>query len=479
MIVDKIKLLIFSLLLISCTKETVKPEDPNPTTVELNSPISFNYRSIEISANIKYLNKKDTIIEHGFAIKSLHDDSYPEKTFTINGTPNVGVLNYVLPNTTDFDDNKSYRYYYYIKTNSKTIKSETQDVSFTRIVVNPKSSLYRQVGEYVEIEGDFLGIKNEYILYYDFNPENIVPFELLNDNKLIRFKIPANNFHGVHLHFRLKKKNSSEEENNIFIAEAIVLGTITAPSRYNLYYDDHIDVKSIDHTYGLSDGVKLFIGQKFLTFFPNLQLRDFIHDQPGNTFSIGYTNGRDTVVFQQKISLILPNEKDFKTIEPIAHPNSSFNISGLDLNKFGSGDLRVGGKSAVLINHYMTYGNHVLSIDDLSDGEYALTLRTSNFNYTSSNKIKVQSLRFNSITPVKARKNDIVSLHGNFVVNQSYQILLNNKVVAEAICKKSNELKFLIDNNQPIGLNEVRVSYRSAQTEKPILSSDKLTLEII
>lgn len=473
-----VKLLCCLILFFSCAKDSTQTPDPNPTKIERRNPLSSSYRAVTLSAEILYINSTEPVLEHGFIVYGTSDADYGEKTFPISGAPVPGIVIYTLPSVKEFKEDKSYDYYYYIKTASGITRSHPMSMTFSRVVADIKTGLFSRVGEIIQIDGEFIDIENEYMLFLDRNPEKEIPYEVINTNKTIRFKVPENNYHGVHIYFRLKRRGTPLDAPFIFIAQTMVLGTVHPPTRYKLYLDDKIDATSIDHQYGLHADVKLFIGENFITFNPELTLGHFIRDQQGSTFTIGYTNGRDTVVFPEKISLILPDENAFTSPHPFVHPNSTFSTVGFNREKFG-GNAYVGGEIAYLDTDYSPTNTYDLSIGNVKDGSYPLIVHSNNYNYRSVNKIKVQSLQLSGLTPAQAPRGSKIVLTGNFVLGQTYRISIDDTTAGTAVCQQSGQLDFVISDNQKIGSVGIGVSYSSRVSNTYTYAPQSLSLQIL
>ncbi len=473
-----VQLLCCLILFFSCTKDSAVTPDPNPTKIVIHDPLSSSYRGVTLSAEILYINSTEAVLEHGFLIWGGDDFDYGEKTFPISGAPKPGAVIYTLPDVAAFKDEKSYDFYYYIKTASGRTLSPPRSMTFSRVVADVKTGLFSRVGETIQIDGDFSGIENEYMLFLDRDPEKEIPYEVINANRTIRFKVPEKNYHGVHIYFRLRRREAPLDAPSIYIAQTMVLGTIHPPTKYKLYLDDNIDATSIDYQYGLHGDVKLFVGENFITFHPLLTLGQFIRNQQGSTFPIGYTNGRDTVVFPEKISLILPDENTFNCPHPFVHPNSTFTIEGFYMEKFG-GNAYVGGKSAFIYVDSWPTNTYDCSIGNVEDGSYPLIVHSNNFNYRSVNQIKVQSLQLSGLTPAQVSRGSKVVLKGNFVICQTYSISIDDTTVGTAVCQQSGVLDFIIGGNQKTGPVDIRVSYSSRSSNSRTYAPQRLSLQIL
>lgn len=467
-------------MLYSCSKDTALTTDSNPNIVEILLPESNSYKELILAAQVQYINYTEKVIEHGFIIEGSNDLEYGTKTFANQTDLKPGKVTLAIANPSQFKESYLYNYRYYVKTAADTYYSLSRDFSISKFAVDAKSGILALVGDTITIQGDFFEIESDYKLYTDSRPNEEVPYEIINTGRSIRFRVPEKYYHGVFVNFYLGKKANPnpghigiDPWNQTFVAQTYILGKLGAPAVYQMYYNDPLQLDGVDYTYGLAQDLKVFVGNTFLTYYPNRSLSDYISGQHGQSFKIGYTNGRDTVTFPEQLRLYVPDGKDLKIIPPNVHPETKFKVTGLNIEKYGYGITTVGGKDAFFNGNTAPYGEQELSIGNLSDGEYPVIINSNHYNFTSTAKVNVQQLKLTGISPANAVYTETLTLSGNFMEGQEYRIFFNKEELTFATCTLAGELK----TNVPLANGErtdVRVAYLSARDSRYIYSANSL-----
>ncbi|WP_286883285.1 MULTISPECIES: hypothetical protein [Sphingobacterium] len=199
---------LLGLLLFSCAKDVIIiPPDTNPTEVVLLAPFSNTGNNLTLSAEVRYLNNSDTILSHGFMVDGRSGDTYIKREYPIATILNSGPFTYKIPDPEIYKEGYYYSYKYFVKTEKETYLSKSDQFSISNIKVIAKENLKIAAGETITIAGEFANIEKDYDLYYSFQEEKKMPFEIINSGKAIRFKVPEGVKQGYNVTFRLIRRN--------------------------------------------------------------------------------------------------------------------------------------------------------------------------------------------------------------------------------------------------------------------------------
>ncbi|MBE8712079.1 hypothetical protein [Sphingobacterium hungaricum] len=448
----KFLLLFFSLpLIFSCSKESNEPQkqiDENPIKINAIAPLQANKDRLIFAAEVLYLND-EKIESYGFVFLDEYG-SFPEKEYVMSKALGPGKISFELPDFPSFDFNTVFGYYFFIKTDKQHYKSNIQKFQFSEITVNAQYSLQAKAGEEIVIKGDFEKLDNTYVLYDSYNMINEVAFTL-KDKYTMSFIMPENYKHGETLNFILQRKQQTDLK-SIGIASVKVLGEIFPPANYNMIVSDRLTLTGRS----LSSGVQIIIGNRSVAYYNNLALQDLIFDQSGDSFQIGYFNGRDRVIFPEKIKLMRPLSTNFRLAESYAHPNTRAIVEGLTFDNY-----LFGYKASIGIQgtHILTTWDGIKSINigNIKEGSYPIVIKSPFFDLVTESKVEVQNLKVTSINKDIGYRGDKFILKGNFLPSQSYFAFVGDAYSFVTV-NKLGEATLINDNMIP-GKLPVRVGY--------------------
>lgn len=406
----------------SCTKtEEVYQEDKTPLNIKIENELTIlaNNKEIILAATVSYLPEGLEIVEHGFAISKngqAFDFSLMEK-YPIKEAPKPGKIEYKLPDISFAKFNETYSYCYYITTKDKNYATNIKSFQLSKFIVNYKN-LQATADEEINLTGDFSQLNNEYGLVD--SKERDISFTK-KDNYTLTFKMPDYYSHGDNINFYFKNlKDNSEPLHYCTAVE--VLGSIFAPANTIYKLSDNLKLQGKN----LSRGVRVIVGNREMNYYNELSLHDFIYDQYGDNFSIGYDNGRDRVIFPKKIELQkIPNDAIIFA-EQIAHPNSYVKIKPSTVYEYVSyPDCLLGGKRCVVTTTWDAQDN-VLIGDIEEDGEYPIILQSPHLKYQSNSRLKVETLKFKEVSASEVYNNEKIMVKANFIPNKEYFALVGD-----------------------------------------------------
>jgi len=472
---------IITLLLFSCTKkEVIIPPDTNPTEVVLFSPESNTSNNLTFYAEVKYLNNSDLIQSHGFFIEEVGIGGSSRKEYPITTALKAGPFTFKVPDAQLYKTGTYYMYSYFVKTEKGLYTTPFKQFTIHNLKLQPVNSLMAGVGETIIVNGEFENIEKDYDLYYSqqFSQGVKIPFEVINAGKSIRFTVPEGLEQGNNIDFRLSGKDKNGFLLTATIAYIFIVTKLPAPQSYTYYYDDLLKIPYVTKGYNENKELKIFIGNVYMNYNEYLKVSNFVLNQKGKTFPIGYTNGRDTVTFPEPIRLIEPDPNEFSVTEDYVHPGTEFEVTAPNPDKFNFYSyVTVGNKRASYLRPSNGATKALLTIGDLPEGEYPMEMVNNHFTYKTNNKIKVKKVNIVSISHDACYTGDKITLKGTFVKGQSYSLILNSSATAYSTCNTAGELSFEIPFMQP-GKQQLKLRYENKMTSYTPYYSNAIPLEI-
>lgn len=468
-------------LLSSCKKEVIIVQpDKNATEIVLLLPESTTSNNLTLAAEVSYLNNNDIVLSHGFLVDGISGETYINKEYPISTDLKPGRFTFEVPDPDIYKEGFSYIYKYFVKTDKGLYTSKFSSFSMVNLKVETKRSITTTAGETITVDGDFMNVEGNYDLVYSYYTyqEFKIPFEIINSGKNIRFTVPEGLDHGTNVTFRLINKDDKKPYSGAIVAEASIIGTLPIPNTYVYFIDDLVDIPYESKEYYGNNELKVFVGNVFLKYSNYLRIIDFVSDQKGKTFPMGYTNGRDTITFPEPLRLIEPDPDDFSLTQEYVHPGTKFEVTGPDPEKFNFyGYVTVGGKVADYFKRDNGSEKRDLNIGDIPEGDYAMEMNNNHFSYKSKNKIKVRNVRILSSSQSICYTGDIIKLKGAFIKGKSYGITLDQDKHAAAMCNVNGEIDFEVPLMKP-GSYQIKVGYSSEMGAQKSYTSNHYPLEI-
>jgi len=444
----------------ACKTETIIIEqDYSNPNIRTDAATILDKNSFQLNATIIKLNDVE-VIEHGFAFqKKINDQQYgSEQKITIKGTVNLGTYseNYKPAIAPKYGD--IYQYYYFLKTKNGLYKGEYVSITIDDITL-PYAETQATVGENITINGDFSNINSTYLLLTEDNKQP-VPYILNQTKNELTFQLSniKNANHGNTLHFILKSSDEGLYSMNKRIASVKVLGTLkqTQPVIYNyadklILYGDGLPQSTQTDFYVLINDHKI----PYRTEIKFSEIENF-KDQ---SFTLGYSNGRDKVVFPEVHTFVLPTPSQIVFDRKVLHPYTHFSVSGYEFEYFKKDNHFLG--SYELQNFTKNFVTYTFQINDIPDGNYTYSYESEVNQVETLTTIEVRSLKVDKLDKSEFYAGERILLHGTFLKGERYLVGFNDSHLNQSfLCTKEGEL-----NAENLSLSKgsktMRVGYES------------------
>ncbi|WP_104383022.1 IPT/TIG domain-containing protein [Sphingobacterium sp. HMA12] len=469
--------------LFSCKKvekvvETIP--DTNPIRIETLINDKANESTITFSGRILYLND-ESILDHGFVIEyqNYYDTRIRELAYPLGPKVTTGKITHSIQTPSEILNANSIKYYYYIRTEKGIYKGESTSLLFYWHDIDYRDDIIASPDDKITINGNFEKIKDKYTLNInDDNNRQEIPFTLGKDLKTLVFQMPANQTHGNRVSFVLQNKiHPSGLYGSTMLATVKVIGKLNEPTNYNFMYNDKITLTGPGIGSVMKEPFYILFGNRSFPYEPEMNLIHLTYGQPADNYTLGYFNGKDTVIFKQRIQIKQPLPSGLYFNDAEFHPGSTGNFSGVDFSAFGQQDLttyKVGNKNAYVSSNWT--GIHKLTIGDLPEGEYALSASSPFFKFTSQAKLRVKKLQVTGIEQNKGYYGNLVRINGNFRPNLSYQVKLGDQD-ASLVSLQNGQFSIVIP---PIaaGTYPISIGYHGSEG-KEYMDKTNLNLEIL
>jgi len=433
-------LLFITILIVShaCTKtEEILQKDTNPLRIEIptDKNITANKKEIILSANVLYIPTEEAVLEHGFAFNrdASFDDPMKIEKFIINEKIKPGEINFKLPDIQFAEFNTQYGYYYFVRTATQTFKSNLKYFELSKFIINYQYDLKATVNEIINVNGDFTDLTKDYTIYD--NKGNVIPYSI-NDKYNISFKMLNKYSHAEDITFYIKNIKDSDEP-EYYLAQVEALGTINQPTKNIYKYSDFLRLQGTN----LGRDLKIIIGNTEVNYYNELGINDYIYNQFGTLFDLGYDNGRDRVIFSDKLKIQEIPKDIIQFVGTHSHPHTDAYINPVDLAEYSNYyNCSLGGVGCGLYGELN--GLNKITIRNVPDGKYPVKLSSNHVNYTSRSLLNIESLKLTSISKSEAKAYERIEVKGNFLTTESYFANVGN-LTTEIVITKPGEGYFI------------------------------------
>lgn len=446
-----ILLLVLLLAIFSCTKqEEVPKKDLNPLKIEISQSqnIIANKKEIILAADILYLPEEETIVEHGFVLfktEPFFGSSGEFETYVIKEKPVPGNITYKLSDVKFAEFGRTYQYHYYITTNNKTYTTQTKSFELSKFIINSFNVVKAAYNEEINITGDFSELNSDYALLDAKG--TIIPYKINTKNN-ISFKLPNAYSHGDIIAFSLKNsKDSSEPQHTLVNVQ--VLGKIKEPENFTYKYMDDLILSGTN----LGRELKIIVGSREIGYYSKITIQELLYDQKGNAFEFGYDNGRERVLFSQKLKLKDIPSDIFVFKEHTVHPNTDTPIESDIFDYMSTMTLTVGNVQCAIRSNIEN--DLFLMLGNVPDGKHPIKITNNNYNFQSSATINVESLKFQSMDSDEGSPHDKIGIKANFLETKSLDYYIDfGGFVSKIFITKPGEGYFTVpeirDGNYPV-----------------------------
>lgn len=406
---------------ISCNKvETIPFEDTRPIQLETHGFEIIPDKKISLLSNVLYLNA-DKIIEHGFEFTSIDEGQEVIKNFPIKTPAAIGRVILTLDESMLNGLGYVQKFRYYIKTTKNDNYGQYLQYYVNHaqdFIVHPNQSLRGYTGDELTLKGNFKDVYARYDLYIGKSNDKI-PFTVSNNNIDLSFKLPPNGQTESAYVYLVSKTNSEDADRQYYLTEVTYLTRLNPPESYIMDIYSHLTLSAKE---GLAYRTSILIGDQLIPYQQFLRLYDYLKPENGDSYRIGYFNGRDTIIFPQKLQLARPDTKEIYFQTTRVHPFGSTKVMGLrSYQLFGPTSFTLG-SYPVQMGLDTQVGSYTLSAGDLPEGEYPLTIKNMNYELITEKKLKVEKLKVNKLIQNSHEMGSQVTISGNFIKGQYYNV---------------------------------------------------------
>lgn len=467
-------LLFITILIVSyaCTKTNEVPqEDNNSIKIEIpeDKNMVANKKEIILSANVLYIPNTEEVLEHGFAFYKggYFTDSKEITQFLIKEKIRPGEINYKLPDVQFAKYNTSYAYYYFVRTQNQTFKSNIKLFELSKFIINYQYNLQATADELIKVNGDFTDLNKDYGI--QDNKGNAIPYTI-DDKYNISFKILNKYAHDEDISFFIKNIKDSDEP-NYYLAGVKILGTIDLPTQSLYKYSDYLRLQGTN----LGSRLKIIIGNREVNYYNKLTIHEFIYNQFGTIFDLGYDNGRDRVLFSNKIKLQEIPKDIIQFVGTHNHPHTDALIKPANLYDYANYyNCSLGGAGCGL---YTGQDNiQKIAIGNVPDGRYTVKLSSNNVNYESTSLLNIESLKLTGISKSEAKAFERIEVQGNFLTTETYFVNVGNLTTNIVITKPGEG--YFINPQYLKGTHPIKIGYNEGGFKERVTIATNKTLTI-
>lgn len=414
-------------LLFSCEKvDNFQPEDTKKSQTEIQGIEYIAADHINLIANVLYV-KEENVKDHGFRIQYYNDTLAVSQDYSLGTKLVPGRVSYPLKGNLNALVKNGFQFSYYYTIGDSTFRSSTvsfQPVQRPKFTVHPGQNLFHVLpGDEVTVKGDFRGIQGKYYLQLE-DQTGTIPFQIGNNETSLTFKINGNFTNKAELYvFLTPHQQPSGYQSREYLTKISLLSRLGPPASYNLSWTNYLTLPVLS---GVGYNTSIIIGNKLIPYSSSIFIRDYIHYLSGDSYRLGYFNGRDTVIFAQPLQIKRPDALLITFDSPRVHPNGNVRLSG-----FNSADIF--GEVTYSMNNIPltlrpTGDNSTLSFQapDLPDGEYDITIHSPNYEVRSKSKLKIESFKPLEVSQSGTSIGSKVQIKGNFIANEMYYIIFDN-----------------------------------------------------
>ncbi|MFU1859384.1 hypothetical protein ACK8HY_20465 [Sphingobacterium sp. NGMCC 1.201703] len=451
-------------LLISCKKSNTEPEvEVIQKGIELETlvPESLGSQGTKLLGRILALNS-EKITEHGFMLITSKGLGAADTTWLkIIDQPVAGNNSLLIKNLTIPPSGQAFRLQYYVQTKDKKYWANTTEFLPTPIKVKALADSKVTIGQQLTVTGDFAKIDDTFRIYMRSQSSiaaDPVPYTLNANKTSISFAVPHNLKHGNEIDFILADNRFMSS----FLAKVSVIGTLSPPETYEFNYSDIIRFYGQGLSSNTDAPFQIIIGNKVLPYSVEYHLSDLLSGQRGKEFRIGYFNGADTIIFPKKIKLNIPSESAFQFYNTFAHPGSTLRVDAANLDQYlplswDKSKVNLAGKIAQLQILWGQDDN--LTIGNVAEGSYPIEILTDLYNYTSTQKLRVEKLKPTGISTGPVEPMALIKVFGNFMEGQRYTVVEKNGYTYDNIARNGSLEVYAVSNTKEFQI--VKIGYSS------------------
>lgn len=448
----------------SCQKE-----ENNTPVVELVAPRFETMDVGQISAKEAVLRGKvlevlnEDILEVGFIFLERSSLGIHEREIELDFQEAGAEISYRYVPQHAFVLGESYRYCMYVRTEKNFYKGDFKTFIFDGLQINQTDVIKIVPGEDVVLGGDFSMLDASYrIMLADGASSRPIAYVLDEGRKTLRFTLPMDvrAVHGDHLSMSLSIFRTGGTVSSRYICTVGVLGKVIPPQRTDYRVNEVISLHGIalPNDAAVPADLKLLVNGRSYPYRSVLPISAVLDQLKGNNFSFGFSNGRDSVVFEQQMTIDMPDISMLRYTQEFFHPGLTFSTLHFNFyDYFGnSGEYRLGDRTISPANFH--FGNNNFLLGDAPEGSYIFTVKSSLYSLQAPMPVVVKKLTWGIAGAGIRRVGDPLVLEGTFLPGFEYIVKLDGVVDNHYYSAQQGKLQFAVTPNF-IGRKELEVGY--------------------
>lgn len=472
-------------LQVSCTKEKEIEIIHTPIALKALSASDITESQVTLYGQIQGSTKEE-IVDIGFIIyeSNMNNDESIVKEISL-GKQEIEIgktVNYTWKKDNIFDLDLIYSYVFYVKTLNGFYKSEPIHFEINQIKLDENTPIIATLDETISIEGNFKQITDLHFITFNENSTNRIPIQLNENKSKLTLTLPKNGYvHGNQIEVILNKQSKSD--NSFFIKQKLITikiaAKITGLKKYKVAFNDLIEIVGTGlPSYG-DPNLILYIGDQKINYYNPTFTLSQIQNLKGKSYLFGYNNGRDSIIFSQKIELEQPNGNTLNFSEK-AHHGSFIFVDNFDFYRhFGNKQLQSFLGNTAINTQYEIYSNRTSFRipSEIPEGKYNLKFKGEITEITSSKTIEIIKFDWKSINKKSFYIGDTIQLNGKFFKNNSYSVLITSLSQFIPISSYDGYIKFALPKIKS-GTHQIRAQYNDNNGLYNINQSHVETFEV-
>ncbi|MCW2260065.1 MULTISPECIES: IPT/TIG domain-containing protein [Sphingobacterium] len=450
----------------SCTKTENKVEAVDTKPINLEAPIvdGISKEGATLSCRILSLNN-ESVQDYGVLIYKMESGNLKkEQEISVGKDVKIGKLNYSFLPKGGLKSYETYAIAFYIQTEKGFYRSIPTTIHWNNIAIQAVDQKNVTSGEKIIVNGNFEGIDESYFVLNSGN-QSSVSYQISSDKKSLTFDIPKTTVpHGTTMEFYLQNKTNNSSlpgYESYLLARVKIVGTIDPITVTQIYLGTPIKLtgKNLPNMYDSPADFQLIVNGIKVKYQNPLNLID-VEGLKGNNFKIGYTNGKEEIIFPIPVKLFTPNKDDISFATQVVHPKSTLQIKGLKFGQFFNySQVTVLFDGKALPPSY-DYNDEYLNVTvpDVANGFYSVGINSAFYDkLESKNKIEVRKLVLSNIDVQQAYVGDKITIKGSFIDGQQYGLALNDNGYFD-VKADNGEVSFLVPDSKT-GHTAIKIYY--------------------
>lgn len=465
----------------SCNKkEETTPEQliKEPIRISTSDFSELTSNQVRLFGEVNFLNEEN-IIDAGFVLSRTEGSGEfgVEKEFSIGKNLTEGEVEFLYTSSEKFEQNITYRYFFYVRTNKNYYKGLYKSFVLNNINVHEVKKLYSYGLDTVKIVGDFSGFDDNYRLdatggFYLYN----IPYSLNPGKNELEFVIKHSknplNREGINVSIVRKGEDVLNYNHRVATIEFVPRLEIKKFSE-TPYSFVEFSSNNLGELADRDSRLKIIINdielpyERFVSFFN-------IENLKGTTYKIGFKNAKETVFIPITYELKKPDNIIAEMSRNVVHPSDTYKLqSDQFFHYFFSNEAKAKLGNYDVYSYYDQWDVSLfISHVNIPPGTYDFTVKDRFYNYTYPHKIVVEELAWTTIDKGSAYYGEIITAKGNFIEGNNYLVFDQSNNMLGQYVAKDKALQFDV-GNQFENVMQIKIGYQTNTGEAKIISQSK------